>query len=87
MNSVEILSKIQQKISVLSPEQLNSVWNFLESLESPIENNNDLQKTVLERMGGYPEYLLEGTGNLSDRDVRKQIIAEQIQRRHQERNL
>jgi hypothetical protein len=30
--------------------------------------------TILERMGGYPEILLQGSANLSDRDFRKQQI-------------
>jgi hypothetical protein len=37
-------------------------------------------------MGGYPKFLLEGTGNLSDRDVRKKLIADKIQARHQARH-
>jgi hypothetical protein len=52
MNTVEIRAKINQRISNLSPEQLNSVWSFLESLEFPCTNNNINQQTVLERMGG-----------------------------------
>jgi hypothetical protein len=86
MNTVEIRAKINQRISNLSPEQLNSVWSFLESLEFPGTNNNINQQTVLERMGGKPESLLEGTGNLSDRDIRKKIIANRIQEKHQERH-
>jgi fructose-bisphosphate aldolase class 1 len=37
-------------------------------------------QTVLERMVGYPQELLTGAEDLSDRDVRKKIIAEQIQK-------
>lgn len=32
-------------------------------------------QTVLERMGGYPEDLLEGGKDLSDRDTRKKHLA------------
>ncbi len=42
-----------------------------------------LSKTVLERMGGYPKYFLDGSGYLSDRNVRKKIIAEKIRAKHQ----
>ncbi|ELR96461.1 hypothetical protein [Gloeocapsa sp. PCC 73106] len=86
MNTLEMWTKINQKIALLSPEQLNSVWKFLESLESPILNNNPSSQTVLEKMGGYPESLLESQGNLSDRDVRQQIITEQIHKKHQSRH-
>lgn len=86
MNTLEIRTKITQKLALLSPEQLNSVWEFLESLESPLQNNTASSQTVLEKMGGYPKTLLESQGNLSDRDVRQQIIAEQIQKKHQARH-
>ena len=43
------------------------------------------KKTILERMGGYPEHLLEGTGNLSDRDTRKHMIAKRIQQKQENR--
>jgi hypothetical protein len=36
-------------------------------------------------MGGYPKFLLEGSGDLSDRDVRKKAIADRIQAKHQTR--
>jgi hypothetical protein len=40
------------------------------------------QPTILERMGGYPEVLLQGPVDLSDRDFRKAEILNQIQIRH-----
>jgi|GEM_PF-5260495 hypothetical protein len=57
----------------------------IQTIEAPASNYQTPLKTVLERMGGYPKFLLEGTGNLSDRDVRKKTIAEKIQARHQTR--
>jgi len=42
------------------------------------------RQTILERMGGYPEILLDGPEDLSDRDVRKQIIQTQIQAKYQQ---
>ncbi|MGK7931148.1 MAG: hypothetical protein AB4041_06910 [Microcystaceae cyanobacterium] len=86
MNSLEMRTKINQKLSNLSSEKLNSVLEFLESLESPTFNNNPSSPTVLEKMGGYPESLLESQGNLSDRDIRKQIIADKIKQKHQTRH-
>lgn len=92
MNTLEVQTKINQKLSRLSPEQLGIVWNFLESLETssiPVEENTS-RKTILERMGGYPDCLLDEDDqdeNLSDRDVRKKIIAERIQEKYRKTNL
>ena len=33
-------------------------------------------------MGGLPQFLLEGAGDLSDRDIRKKIIADKIQAKY-----
>jgi hypothetical protein len=38
--------------------------------------------TILERMGGYPEMLLQGSIDLSDRDVRKAQVLNQVQAHH-----
>ncbi len=92
MNTLEVQTKINQKLSRLSPEQLGIVWNFLESLETssiPIEEEGSRQ-TILERMGGYPNCLLDEDDqdeNLSDRDVRKKIIAERIKEKYRKTNL
>jgi len=92
MNTLEVQTKINQKLSRLSPEQLGVVWNFVESLQtdsvSVIEETP--RKTILERMGGYPDCLLDEDDqdeNLSDRDVRKKIIAERIQAKYRKTNL
>lgn len=42
------------------------------------------RKTVLERMGGYPEHLLDGPSNLSDRDARYKYLAEYFQKRYEQ---
>jgi hypothetical protein len=84
MNATEIQTRINQKLSHLSPEQLNSVWKFIQSLESGNKTiNQDSTQTILERMGGYPQHLLEGSGDLSDRDYRKTIIAEKVKQKYQ----
>ncbi|MEA5512340.1 DUF2281 domain-containing protein [Crocosphaera sp. UHCC 0190] len=57
--------------------------DFIESIEPLDKNNKNQQKTVIEKMGGYPKFLLEGRGNLSDRDVRKKIIGDIIKEKHQ----
>jgi len=81
MNTLEIRTHIDQKLTTLTPEQLATVWNFLESLD----RQEQPPQTVLEKMGGYPEFF-EGSSDLSDRDIRKKIIAERIQQRHQQRH-
>jgi len=56
----------------------------------PETSTNDYlgsSQTVLERMGGYPKYWLEGVGDLSERSVRKRAIAEKIQAKHRRPNL
>lgn len=88
MNTLEVQTKINQKLSRLSPEQLGVVWNFVESLETasvPVMEETP-RKTILERMGGLPEFSLHGGKDLSDRDVRKKIIAEKIKEKHQDRH-
>jgi hypothetical protein len=37
-------------------------------------------------MGGYPKHFIEGSGDLSDRSIRKKIIAEKIRAKHQSRH-
>lgn len=39
-------------------------------------------QTILEKMGGYPEHLLDAEEDLSDRDIRKQQIAKYLQNKH-----
>ncbi|MEA5535094.1 hypothetical protein [Crocosphaera sp. XPORK-15E] len=78
MSSLEIRTQINQRLWNLSQEQLNTVLEFIESIEPLDENNKNQQKTVIEKMGGYPKFLLQGTGNLSDRDVCKKIIGDRM---------
>jgi hypothetical protein len=85
MYSTNPHQEILQAISNLSDEQIPLVLQFISSLETPVNNHPTSAKTVLERMGGYPKFLLEGSGDLSDRDVRKKAIADRIQARHQTR--
>lgn len=70
---------------ILSHEKTNSK----ELIKRLLRNhwlNLQRPQTVLERMGGYPpKHLLQGSGDLSDRDVRKQVIAERIEKWNQQR--
>jgi hypothetical protein len=86
MYSTSPQQQLLQAIGNLSDQQIPIVLQFISSLETEVNNYPTKPQTVLERMGGYPKFLLEGTGNLSDRDVRKKLIADKIQARHQARH-
>ena len=85
MYSTSPHQKLLEAIANLSEQQIPLVLQFISSLETPVSDYQTPPKTVLERMGGYPKFLLEGSGDLSDRDVRKKAIADRIQARHQTR--
>ncbi|MGK7889051.1 MAG: hypothetical protein AB4042_06925 [Leptolyngbyaceae cyanobacterium] len=70
---VEILAQEKTTSSALIKALLREKWQSLNP-----------QPTVLERMGGYPDQLLEGQDNLSDRDVRRALIAQHLQQRQQQ---
>lgn len=63
---VEILAS--EKIT--SKESIHQYWQNLQP-----------QTTFLERRGAHPKYLLNGAADLSDRDVRQQLITEHLQHR------
>jgi hypothetical protein len=86
MYSTSPQQQLLQAIGNLSDQQIPIVLQFISSLETEVNNYPTKPQTVLEKMGGYPKFLLEGTGNLSDRDVRKKLIADKIQARHQARH-
>ena len=78
---VEILAQEKTTSSELLQRLLHQHWQDLQP-----------RKTVLERMGDYPkgelrsnrpQHFLSDPGNLSDRDVRKKLIAEHVQKRHE----
>lgn len=73
-------------LEILAQEGITSQELVKKLLHSYFMNRQSNQ-TVLERMGGYPENLLEGELNLSDRDLRQQKISEYLQSRNQEKNF
>lgn len=79
-------SQLLEAISHLDEQQIPLVLQFISSLQKNIVDSSNSSQTVLERMGGYPKNFLEGSGNLSDRSVRKQIIAEKIRAKHHARH-
>jgi hypothetical protein len=79
-------SQLLEAISQLDEQQIPLVLQFISSLQKNTAISPTSSQTVLERMGGYPKYFLEGSGDLSDRNVRKKIIAEKIRAKHQSRH-
>jgi hypothetical protein len=69
---VEILAQEKTTSSELIKLLLRDRWRSLQPMQ-----------TVLERMGGYPEQLLDGSENLSDRDVRRASINRHLQQRRE----
>jgi hypothetical protein len=86
MYSTSPQQQLLQAIGNLSDQQIPIVLQFISSLETEVNNYPSKPQTVLERMGGYPKFLLEGTGNLSDRDVRKKMIANRLSRNNTSRS-
>jgi hypothetical protein len=70
---VEILAQEQTISSELIKRLLHEHWQSLQP-----------RKTILERMGGYPEHLLQGPSDLSDRDARYKYLAEYFQKRYEQ---
>jgi hypothetical protein len=74
--SAEYLTEILTQENITSDELVKQLLHdrWL-ALQQP-------RPTILERMGGYPEILLQGSVDLSDRDVRKAQVLNQVQARH-----
>lgn len=71
-------SQLLEAIRQLDDQQIPLVLQFISSIKKNSTSRQTASQTVLERMGGYPKHFLEGSGDLSDRSVRKKIIAEKI---------
>ncbi|AFY33002.1 hypothetical protein [Calothrix sp. PCC 7507] len=64
-------------VEILAQEKTTSIELIKRLLREHLATLQS-RKTVLERMGGYPEYLLNGPSDLSDRDVRRKLIGQDI---------
>lgn len=83
MNTNTIKNRLIEKINTLSEEKLSSILSFIEGLENGSDQEETEEKsTVLERLGGVPENLIKGGGNLSDRDTRKNTIAQKMKQKY-----
>ncbi|WP_392477255.1 hypothetical protein [Nostoc sp. C110] len=80
-----------QEIGQVSDSLVEEVLDFLlfikdrqdqKNFTSDREKSQPSEQSILERMGGMPQHLLLD-GNLSDRDVRRAIIASRIKQSHQ----
>jgi hypothetical protein len=68
---IDIVAAEQTTSSELIKQLLRTRWL---ALQTP--------RSFLERRGESPRHLLDGAADLSDRDVRKQKIADYLQQRH-----
>jgi hypothetical protein len=75
-------------LNQLSSQQQTTTEDLIKQLISDRLQQPSKPKTVMEKLQeaeqrrGRPRYFAEGRPDLSDRDVRKAIIAEQIQSKH-----
>lgn len=69
-------------IEILTQEQINSQELVKKLLRNHLTNLKQ-STTVLEKMGGYPEHLLEESPDFSERDIRKQLIAKKLQQKQE----
>jgi hypothetical protein len=75
-------------LNQLSSQQQTTTEDLIKELISDRLQQPNKPKTVMEKLQeaeqrrGRPRYFAEGRPDLSDRDVRKAIIAEQIQSKH-----
>ncbi|MEL7358541.1 MAG: hypothetical protein AAFV85_19205 [Cyanobacteria bacterium J06634_6] len=74
---IEILKKEDITVTQLIKQMLRERAG-VQPLESQIEG-----QTILERMGGLPEHMFNGSKDLSDRDVRKAIIVDRVRQNHE----
>ncbi len=83
-----------QEIEQVSDSLVEEVLDFLLFIKDRQDHKNSTyhdeksqssEQSILERMGGIPQHLL-CVGNLSDRDVRRAVIASRIQQSHQQKS-
>ncbi|MHC5936423.1 hypothetical protein [Nostoc sp.] len=78
----QLIQEIEQVSDSLVEEVLDFLL-FIKGRQAQKNSTSDDEKSILERMGGIPQHLL-CVGNLSDRDVRRAVIASRIQQSHQQ---
>ncbi|MHC5729248.1 MAG: hypothetical protein ACYT04_48455 [Nostoc sp.] len=78
----QLIQEIEQVSDSLVEEVLDFLL-FIKGRQDQKNSTSDGEKSILDRMGGIPQHLL-CVGNLSDRDVRRAVIASRIQQSHQQ---
>lgn len=76
MSKAQLMRELEGASAAIAAQVLDFSLFLKQRQSSPDQTSNDPQ-TILERMGGVPQYLLSD-GRLSDRDARRAIIAEQL---------
>ena len=88
MRTIQLDEETSRDLDRLSSQQQTTPEELIKQLISDRLQQPSQPKTVMEklqeaeRQRGRPRYFAEGRPDLSDRDVRKAIIAEQIQNKH-----
>lgn len=88
MRTIQLDEETSRDLDRLSSQQQTTPEELIKQLISDRLQQPSQPKTVMEKLQeaerrrGRPRYFAEGRPDLSDRDVRKAIIAEQIQNKH-----
>ncbi len=88
MRTIQLDEETSRDIDTLSSQQQITPEELIKQLIRDRLQQPSKPKTVMEKLQeaekrrGRPRYFAEGRPDLSDRDVRKAIIAEQIQSKH-----
>jgi len=88
MRTIQLDEETSRDLDKLSSQQQITPEDLIKQLIRDRLQQPSQPKTVMEKLQeaeqrrGRPRYFAEGRPDLSDRDVRKAIIAEQIQTKH-----
>ncbi|MFW9260901.1 hypothetical protein [Nostoc sp. CALU 546] len=80
----ELIREIEQVSDSLVEEVLDFLL-FIKDRQDQKNSASHGEQSILERMGGIPQHLLS-VGNLSDRDVRRAVIASRIQQSQKQKS-
>lgn len=83
MLNISLDSESEQYLSdIISDEKISSDDLIKRLLKDYWLSRKSTQQTILERLGGYPQNVIVGAEDLSDRDTRKNTILEKLRHRH-----
>ena len=81
MSKAQLMRELERTSDAIASQVLDFLL-FLKQRQPDRTHEPQASRTVLERMGGMPKYLLSD-GQLSDRDSRRSILADRIRQRYQ----